>query len=131
MFDIDFHLFSLVLVVFAGISLLVWKVRSFRQQKNLVVIRKTTIRQKQLNAQTPTSYTSVTKAINHSKPSTLQGIPLTKIQGIGPTFSKKLHAAGITSVEELIQYSAKDLSSTTGFSEKIASTWINNANELV
>jgi predicted flap endonuclease-1-like 5' DNA nuclease len=131
MFDIDLSLLSLVLVTFVGVALAGWTIMSIRRRDDSVKARGATVKQNQI---VPVSHIKVSNAIKQrarAKPSENEGIALTKVQGIGPTFSKRLQAAGITSVEDLIQYSAKDLSSSTGFSEKIATTWINNANKLV
>jgi predicted flap endonuclease-1-like 5' DNA nuclease len=128
MFDIDLSLLSLVLVTFTGVALAGWMIMSIQRRDDSVKVRGATVKQKQI---VPVSHIKVSNAITQPKPSENEGIALTKVQGIGPTFSKRLQAAGITSVEDLIQYSAKDLSSSTGFSEKIATTWINNANKLV
>jgi predicted flap endonuclease-1-like 5' DNA nuclease len=128
MFDLDLSVLSLVLVTSAGVALASWAIMSTRRRNNPVKVRGATVKPKQT---VPVSPIKVSHAITQLEPSENQGTALTQIQGIGPTYSKRLQAAGITSVEALIQYSAKDLSSSTGFSEKIASTWINNANKLM
>ena len=128
MFDIDLSLLSLVLVTSAGVALAGWTILSIRRRNHPMKVRGATVKPKQT---IPVSHIKVSHTITQPKLSENQGTTLTQIQGIGPTYSKRLQAAGITSVEDLIQYSAKDLSSSTGFSEKITTTWINNANKLV
>ncbi len=57
---------------------------------------------------------------------------LSKIEGIGQSFSHKLQDAGISSVEMLLKQGAapggrKDLAAKTGLSEKVILRWVNQA----
>jgi predicted flap endonuclease-1-like 5' DNA nuclease len=56
---------------------------------------------------------------------------LTSIKGIGPKTSEKLKATGITTVDELLQQTPLDLSTKIGVSEKVATSWINSADEML
>lgn len=54
------------------------------------------------------------------------------IEGIGPQYAEKLKAAGIASVEKLLETGAKakgrdELATQTGISSKLILTWVNHA----
>ncbi len=54
------------------------------------------------------------------------------IEGIGPQYAEKLKAAGIASVEKLLESGATakgrdELATTTGISSKLLLTWVNHA----
>ena len=54
------------------------------------------------------------------------------IEGIGPQYAEKLRAAGIASVEKLLETGATDkgrdeLATQTGISSKLILTWVNHA----
>jgi predicted flap endonuclease-1-like 5' DNA nuclease len=54
------------------------------------------------------------------------------IEGIGPAYSEKLQAAGITTVEQLLEKGAtpkgrKEIVETTGVSDKLILRWVNMA----
>ena len=54
------------------------------------------------------------------------------IEGIGPAYSEKLQAAGITTVEQLLEKGAtpkgrKEIVATTGVSDKLILRWVNMA----
>lgn len=53
------------------------------------------------------------------------------VRGIGPKWSAEMKAAGIDSVNELVECGPKDLVKKVGISEKTASAWIDNANEVL
>jgi len=59
------------------------------------------------------------------------GMSLTDVRGIGRKRSEKLRDIGIDSVEDLAKCKINDLVEKIGVSEKIVSTWIENANELL
>ncbi len=57
---------------------------------------------------------------------------LSDIEGIGETYSDKLEAAGISSLENLLSSACekkgrKDLAEKTGISEKLILSWVNRA----
>ena len=57
---------------------------------------------------------------------------LTKIEGIGETYSAKLNAAGIDTIEELLEVGAapkgrQELGEKTGISNKLILEWVNLA----
>jgi len=57
---------------------------------------------------------------------------LTKIEGIGPAYAEKLKAAGIGSIETLLETGAsskgrKSLAESTGISDKLILEWTNRA----
>jgi len=57
---------------------------------------------------------------------------LADIEGIGPTYAEKLAAAGISSVEKLLQGGAtpkgrKEIASKSGIGEKSILEWVNRA----
>jgi len=58
-------------------------------------------------------------------------IILTDVRGIGRKRSEKLRDIGINSVEDLAKCKIRDLAEKVGVSEKIVSTWIENASELL
>ena len=57
---------------------------------------------------------------------------LSEIEGIGETYGKKLEAAGISSIEDLLKEGSEkknraDISGKTGVSEKLVLKWVNRA----
>ncbi len=57
---------------------------------------------------------------------------ITKIEGIGPAYAEKLKAAGISSVEALLETGAspkgrKLLAESTGISDKLILEWVNRS----
>ncbi len=57
---------------------------------------------------------------------------LSDIEGIGATYDEKLKAAGITSIESLLELGCekkarKELAEKTGISEKLILNWVNRA----
>ena len=56
---------------------------------------------------------------------------ITLVRGIGPKWSEEMKAAGIDSVHELAKCDPEDLAQEVGISEKKASAWIENANEIL
>lgn len=57
---------------------------------------------------------------------------LINLEGIGPVYKEKLSAAGVTSVEDLLEKGAKpkgraDLEAATGISGALLLTWVNLA----
>lgn len=57
---------------------------------------------------------------------------LSKIEGIGQSFTQKLEEAGISSIEMLLKHGAaptgrKELADQTGVSEKVILRWVNQA----
>ena len=56
---------------------------------------------------------------------------ITLVRGIGPKWSEEMKAIGIDSVHELVECSPEDLAQEVGVSEKTASAWIENANEVL
>jgi len=57
---------------------------------------------------------------------------LTEIEGIGPSFAEKLHAAGVTTTDDLLEKCAapagrKQIAEATGISEKQILGWTNRA----
>lgn len=59
------------------------------------------------------------------------GMDITLVRGIGPKWSEEMKAAGIDSVHELAECDPKNLAQEVGISEKMASAWIENANEIL
>jgi len=58
-------------------------------------------------------------------------VSLTDVRGIGRKRSEKLRDIGINSVDDLAKCKIKDLAEKVGVSEKIVSTWIENASGLL
>jgi hypothetical protein len=56
---------------------------------------------------------------------------MTKVNGIGSKWSKRLIAADINHVCNLANYSSEDLAKKIGVSEKTATKWIKNAKDLL
>jgi predicted flap endonuclease-1-like 5' DNA nuclease len=56
---------------------------------------------------------------------------LTKIKGVGPKRAAQLKALQITSVEDLAQYSAKNLANKLKISSKITAKWVKQAKNLL
>ena len=55
-----------------------------------------------------------------------------EIEGIGPQFAEKLKAAGVSTVEKLLELGATakgrdELSASTGISTKLLLNWVNHA----
>jgi len=59
------------------------------------------------------------------------GMDITLVRGIGPKWSGEMKAVGIDSIHELAECDPEDLAQEVGISEKMASTWIENANEIL
>jgi len=58
-------------------------------------------------------------------------VSLTDVRGVGRKRSEGLKDIGINSVEDLAECKIDDLAEKVGVSEKIISTWIENASELL
>lgn len=56
--------------------------------------------------------------------------PVTEIPGIGPSYSDRLAAAGVTTVGELARADADELGEATDLSPSRISGWIESAEEL-
>jgi predicted flap endonuclease-1-like 5' DNA nuclease len=68
----------------------------------------------------------------HTEPETAWRKRLVKIEGIGEVFAQKLRAAGVTSVESLLEKGAspqgrKALAEGTGISDKLILKWVDHA----
>ena len=59
------------------------------------------------------------------------GMDITLVRGIGPKWSEQMKAVGIDSIHELTECDPEDLAQEVGISEKMASSWIENANEIL
>ena len=55
--------------------------------------------------------------------------PLDSIKGIGPAYSERLHAAGVTSIAELAEGDAEEIGEAISVSPKTVSNWIDRAAE--
>lgn len=59
------------------------------------------------------------------------GMDITLVRGIGPKWSEEMKAVGIDSIHGLAECEPEDLAQEVGISEKMASTWVENANEIL
>ena len=81
----------------------------------------------------PKSVPKSKPAGTETKPSdgpTAEADDLTRVTGVGPTFAKRLVAAGINSFSDLANADSTELAETTGIAHSRVSDWVTRAAEL-